>query len=144
MIKQIDDDILVAKEQYICHQCNCVSTNSAGLANLLFHKWPQANTYKDRTNPNTPGTISIHSINDNQYIVNMYAQYYPGFPNISDSSIKREKYFLDCLQSIISLKPTSIAFPHKIGCGLAGGNWERYYQMINSIDNSINIVIYKI
>jgi hypothetical protein len=35
-----------------------------------------------------------------------------------------------CLESITELKPKSIGFPWKIGCGLAGGDWKTYYSVI--------------
>jgi len=37
--------------------------------------------------------------------------------------------------------------PYKIGCGLAGGNWDKYYNILNIWANNnpnIKIVIYKL
>lgn len=143
MMIEVEADICTAQEQYICHQCNCVSNSYSGLARTIFEKWPQANTYSNRTS--TPiGTISIHNIGEDQWIVNMYAQYYPGFATVKDSASSRERYFAKCLQELKALNPTSVAFPYKIGCGLAGGNWENYYSMIqNAFDDSTKVVIYK-
>ena len=49
----------------------------------------------------------------------------------SDTRENRAKWFLECLQRLLaSLHKENIkrvVFPYKIGCGLAGGNWERDY-----------------
>lgn len=75
----VNGSILDSDAKYICHQCNCVTTNSKGLAESIFNKWPWANTYINRSNPSIVGTIDIMKNPDNnQYVVNMYAQYYPG------------------------------------------------------------------
>ena len=64
-----------------------------------------------------------------------------------DSLEDRYDYFIECLQKIAELNPISIAIPYKIGCGLAGGRWEQYYNALNKWANnnpSIQIVIYKL
>jgi hypothetical protein len=38
-------DLLDATEQFIAHQCNCISQNAGGLAFYLFKKFPYANVY---------------------------------------------------------------------------------------------------
>jgi hypothetical protein len=46
----------------------------------------------------------------------------------------------------IGLKPESVGFPYKIGCGLAGGDWKLYESEIKrwSIENSIHVKVYKL
>ena len=39
-IKVINGNLLEAQEQYIIHQCNCVSVNAKTLAKQLFDKYP--------------------------------------------------------------------------------------------------------
>lgn len=53
-------DLLQATEQYIAHQCNCVSRGARGLAKTLFAKYPHANVYQSRKSPSQPGTILVH------------------------------------------------------------------------------------
>ncbi len=142
MIYVVKGDLLEATEEAICHQCNCITTSSIGLADLIFKKWPESNTYINRTGPHKPGSISVHSINDRQYIVNFYAQIYPGGPNINDSYKARMGYFKSCLTQIKNLNVKSVAFPKNIGCGLARGSWKDYYQMIEEFDESMEDPIF--
>lgn len=147
----INGDLLEAKEQYIAHQCNCVSAGrAAGLASLLFYKYPYSDVYKTRKNHSVPGTISIHGDGLSQrYVINMYAQYYPGkFRNefSNDSNQMRQQYFKKCLEDIANIENLqSIAMPFNIGCGLAGGKWEDYSQILTDFINStpIELVLYQ-
>lgn len=147
MVKTIIGDLLEAKEQYIAHQCNCVSKGSAGLAYFLFKQFPYANIYQMRTSHSIPGTIHIAGDGiDNRYVINMFSQYYPGHYfdyYTNDNYDIRKHYFYKCLTNIANISNiNSIAFPYKIGCGIAGGDWEDYLKMINDFaDNNTNIAV---
>jgi O-acetyl-ADP-ribose deacetylase (regulator of RNase III) len=151
MLSIIDGDLLEAKEQYICHACNCISNGAAGLAYDLFKKFSYSNIYVQRKSSSEPGTISIHGDGEqNRYIINMFSQYFPGKPNNAnkkDNPKIRKNYFMSCLEHIAKIEGLqSIALPFGIGCGLAGGNWEEYYRLIEWFANSnpnINVIIYK-
>lgn len=139
----ITGSILDATEQYIAHQCNCHSRGSAGLAYALFQKFPYANDYKNRATPDVPGTIRVHGDGiDQRYVINMFAQVYPGqvWPpeNPNDTLEIRAQLFSTCLDAIATIiNLNSIAFPANIGCGLAGGNWDRYYEMLKEFANKL-------
>lgn len=65
---------------------------------------------------------------------------------VDDTKSSRAKYFqsgLDQLTSMIYLLSSGrskndifIAFPGKIGCGIAGGDWKQYLQMIREFANN--------
>jgi O-acetyl-ADP-ribose deacetylase (regulator of RNase III) len=152
MIEIISGDILFAKEKYIAHQCNCVSKNAGGVAWAIFDKYPYSNVYANRIEPSKMGTIDIRGNDiDQRYIINMFAQYMPGTPidstSIFDSANIREKSFYHCLLRIVKIPDLhSIAFPYKIGCGLAGGNWTNYLGNLNNFSEhkqNVRVVIYK-
>eukprot|EP00729_Bicosta_minor_P018779 gene18779-11104_t len=55
-----------------------------------------------------------------------------------DSAVDRERYFqqgLDAIAAIPNL--TSVAFPHLVGCGLAGGKWKSYRAMLNAFAEQV-------
>jgi len=143
-------DLLTCTADFIVQQCNCLTVNSHGLAQSIAAKFPDADTYALRRavrNKNLaiaedrgkPGTISIH-----KHVINMYAQWrpgpikspyftrYPEYKEEPESAEMRQKWFKRCLQEISLLFPQSLtlAFPFKIGCGLAGGNWTVYKKML--------------
>jgi hypothetical protein len=53
---------------------------------------------------------------------------------------------MNCVNHIEKLNPKNIAFPFKIGCGLAGGSLNTYINMINqfSLKTKIEIKLYKL
>lgn len=135
--KTIIGNLLDSNAQYIAHQCNCISTGSAGLAKAIFSKFPYSDVYTDRKEDDILGEIKIcGNGKDQRYVINMFSQYYPGickYPGGKDSSEMREKAFQKCLNKISKIKGIrSIAFPHTIGCGLAGGLWANYEKMIEN------------
>jgi hypothetical protein len=103
----------------------------------MFTNFPFANSYQ-KNSKRIPGTISVHANSQGLVqIINMYGQYYIGKPtsinnNAKDSYEKRKAYFRSCLQEMHALLDTTanIAFPQNIGCGLAGGVWDDYKNML--------------
>lgn len=143
MINIIEGDLLNAKEKYIAHQANCLTTHSAGTAKNIFERFPYANTYVIRTVPDVPGTIKILGNGiDQRYIINFFGQYYPGRPKYPDSKLDgiqaRKKYFYQCLLEISKIPDLeSIAFPYGVNCNLAGGNWETTLCQLNNFEQYV-------
>lgn len=154
MIEIVSGDLLLASEKYIAHQCNCVTQASAGAAKAIFDKFPYSNTYVNRETPDTMSTIKILGNGQNErYVINMFAQYYPGrskYPNSTKDGIAtREKAFHQCLLKIARISNLeSIAFPWRIGCNLGGGNWEHYLGNLTIFANyvermGVRVCVYK-
>ena len=141
-IQYIRGDLMdyIDKNYYIAHQCNCITNSASGLAKIIFDKIPEANIYNDGT-IREPGKVIIR-----KNIINMLAQYNAGGPNKYNTAIQREMLFKNCLKEIIKIFPQgcNIAFPAYIGCGLAGGNWKNYNQMLINFsqeNKNFNILI---
>jgi O-acetyl-ADP-ribose deacetylase (regulator of RNase III) len=143
MIEIITGDLLESKEKYIAHQCNCLTQRSAGTAKAIFDKFPHANTYAERTEPDVLSAIKIlGNGTDQRYVINMFAQYYPGKPKYPNSTkdgiLIREKFFHQCLLKIARIPNLeSIAFPWRIGCNLGGGIWEHYLGNLTNFANYV-------
>ncbi len=150
----VHGDLLESKEKYIAHQCNCITTHPLGMSKTIFQEYPHADCYTNREAFDEPGTISIAGDGSAKYrfVINMFAQYYPGPPRgLNDSSQAREKMFQQCLDKISDLfkkkeHQGNIAFPNNIGCGLAQGKWEKYHQMLKGFAKAnpkVRVFIYK-
>lgn len=143
MIEIITGDLFEATEKYLVHQCNCVTNKAAHLAFDLFEKFPYADVYSARTEPDQPGRIIIRGDGKEQrYVVAILGQYYPGRPRYPKSSLDgipaREKYFYHGLLRLSKVPDLeSVAFPWRIGCGAAGGDWEHYLEMITNFANYV-------
>ena len=148
MIEIIKGDLLKSNCKYIAHQCNCITTNSAGTALAIFTKYPYSNIYQNRyAYKDMPGTVKISGNGkDERYIINMFAQWYPGKPKPPRDSVERRLiWFEDCLKDIEKISDLdSIGFPYKIGCNLGGGKWEDYFQKLKNFSERINarVIVY--
>jgi O-acetyl-ADP-ribose deacetylase (regulator of RNase III) len=141
MLKIIKGDLLKSKDQFIAHQTNCISTGAAGLAASIFRKYPYSNIYTRRQEPSIPGTIAIDGDGiNNRFIIHIMGQNYPGSFNEFETQEMRLNWFKNCLNEISLIDNLhSIGFPYMIGCGLAGGNWNDYYNLIYDFSENLNI-----
>jgi O-acetyl-ADP-ribose deacetylase (regulator of RNase III) len=154
-IEIITGDLLDATEKYICHQTNCISTGgAAGIAQLIFEKYPYADCYSDREETSKPGTIDIRGNGiDERFIINLHGQFYPGgarFPLSSlDGLAAREKYFYHGLLRVAQIPDLeSIAFPWRVGAGIAGADWSHILGKIVNMEQflstkGVRVVIYR-
>jgi len=161
MLKFVNGDLLGSDCTYICHQCNCVTSYGKGLSSAMFSKFPYANIYSERISKNrkdsdffdnlerkeksVPGHIIVKGNGkDERFVINMLAQYYPGPSKYgNDSEEKRLRWFQDCLDEMGQLveENVSFAFPYQIGCGLAGGKWDKYLEMIQKFQKKHKILV---
>lgn len=124
---EVDGDLLTFEADYIGHQCNCTTTDVAGLAKVIFARHPDANTYRhESTVRRVVGTASIHG-----RVVNLYAQRLPGRarppkPETYADRLSWLRAALEHAHTQIGREVYSLAVPHFIGCALAGGNWDDY------------------
>lgn len=139
-MRMIQGDLLDYGETHlICHQCNCVTPRPKGLAAAIFAKYPSANTYGSKR---MPGTIDIIGP-----VVNMYAQITPSRAKTGrDSAAARLEYFASCLRQLDEHADAAakFAFPFKIGCGLAGGDWRDYFDLISEFARRREVIIVKL
>jgi O-acetyl-ADP-ribose deacetylase (regulator of RNase III) len=157
----VNGNLLDATADYIVQQCCCTALKPSGLSKAIADKWPEANPYKNRRRYKynwavaedrpQPGTIATYG-----RVVCAFAQVCQGKPGAykdplgldqNDSAANRADYFAKCLEAILDLKPASVAFPYKIGCGLAGGSWHIYEDIIKKWSDknpSIQVTLYKL
>eukprot|EP00939_MAST-03C_sp_MAST-3C-sp1_P001785 g1785.t1 len=170
-------DLLEAGEQYIVHQTNCRTNYALGLAKHIFKKWPHADCYSERKPwvkgkvYSTPGTIdvrkqrrpgSLDTSDESRGVINLFGQDMPGTiekelrgkivgkkKRAAASKEQRRLWFASAVRDIATKIPgiKSVAFPFEIGCGLAGGDWAVYYDLIRDLAarrKDVRVVIYRL
>jgi O-acetyl-ADP-ribose deacetylase (regulator of RNase III) len=123
-MKIITGDLLNLAESgefdLIVHGCNCFNNMGAGIAAQIARRYPIVQRCDNSTIPGDEsklGTIEIVSTGLGFSVVNAYTQYYPG-PDI------RYKALRECFHKLRErAQGLRVGIP-KIGCGLAGGDWE--------------------
>ena len=154
------DETILHRVDAICQQNNCVGCDGRGLAEGIAKLLPYGCPYADRrpeppankfavlADRATPGSIQVRKapaavfgVARRPDVICMFAQFEMGGPDKykrvkpmppSDGRAAREQWFGQCLREIgkLSPPPKAIAFPHEIGCGLAGGEWPNYEAML--------------
>jgi len=126
-----ESDICDTDAQVIVQQCNCITKTAQGLAKVLAERFPHADFYSQREKPSKPGTIEMRGGKGKKWICAFYSQRKPGGPTEKEHSLARVEWFKMCLARLANTKGLkSIAFPYKIGCGLAQGDWDVYHRML--------------
>ncbi len=147
MLRFVKGDLLEAKEDFICHQVNCMSAMGSGIANQIADKWPQVKTlylskcqmFDDRRL--LLGKVQSIKIDEHQYVLNIFSQYTYG----SDKNTVYTNYpALQKALYLARLPDKSYAFPYHFGCGLANGDWTTVRSLIEKIlAYDHEVVIYK-
>lgn len=137
-------DLLASDAQYLVHQCNCVATRPHALSAAIAARFPAANIYAERAPvPGKSFAIAAHrgvpgDIVVRDSVIAILGQVAPGRPGeyhaygIPDTAADRERYFAAGLAKIAALAPASLAFPARIGCDKAGGDWRAYTRMLDA------------
>ena len=136
------DSILNTELKYIAHGVNCKNRMGSGVAKVLFDKYPDVKTeyHKFCKNLSFSPLNYVQSINCNDKVVfNCFTQEnygYDGKRYVNYGAIVK------CFTNLVERGITKLAIP-KIGCGLAGGDWNIVEQLINdTVGENIEIWVY--
>lgn len=151
MVKYKKGDLLEATEDIICHGVNCVGGFGSGVAGQIAKKWPEVrNHYLARHCDDDwrLGDVQFVQIDKRKYVANCATQlaYLPrGKQHVDYGAILR------CMNEVKAFAwagdrwtmPYSIAIP-KIGCGLAGGDWEIVKKILEDVFHDYDCTVYEI
>lgn len=150
LIEEEGNIVTDSKYEIFCHQVNCQGVMGAGLAKQIRNRYPSV--YEDYMRAIKSGYLLLGTkictlTADKRICVSMFAQEdygtnkcytdYSAFQIILDG-------LADELQTLEEGRNThiNIAFPYKIGCGLAGGNWNIVRRMIEKFSERIPNDVY--
>lgn len=148
MIEEIIGDITTTDCKIIAHGVNCQGVMGSGVALALMTKWPIIKAsyldYFDEFDHGIDGEKFLGKIDDcwidrpnrknARFVINCFTQQYYG----ATSGVQYLSYdaLLSCLKSVRSIceyyNVKELAIP-KIGCGLAGGNWNIVKSIIEFV-----------
>lgn len=141
MITAKEGNLLDSGCDIICHQVNCKGVMGSGLAKQVKEKFPEVyNCYLQSCSKKAPSQLLGHVdivviCNKKPFgVANLYAQdgygtdkQYTDYKAL-ESCLNQVKLCADC-----HTESCRIGLPYKLGCGLAGGNWEIVYNIINKV-----------
>lgn len=161
MIKIVNGDLLQSNLPLIAHQTNCWGVMGAGIAKSIKNKW--IDVYIQYVNfckkleysKNLLGKCQVCTTGESPIglVANLFGEY-----SFTESVAPYENRHTDydaLRKALLNLKAycedeniTEIGIPYKLGCGLAGGDWDGVvYPMLQELfanDSSITLYIYKL
>jgi O-acetyl-ADP-ribose deacetylase (regulator of RNase III) len=147
MIKIINGNILDATENILCQQVNTCGVMGAGLAKQIINKYPSV-YWEYKQICDTPkyllGEVLYITIKPNKFIACLFGQNGYGRSSKVYTNYQALESALLKVKSFAKKQKYSIAIPYGIGCGLANGDWNIVYDIINRIFDNYNVTIYKL
>ena len=145
MIQIVEQNLFENDAEAYMHVSNCFCRMASGVAAGIRKFYPDAVEADNQTiegDKNKLGKFSIAHSKSGKYIYNLYGQYNYG----TDTRKVNYEALYTALESArndcISKNIKSIAMPFQLGCGLAGGNWNIVYTMIQEIFKDFNGEVY--
>lgn len=147
IINYIKGDIvaLFLNGNSIAHGCNCFHTMGAGVAGQLAKAYPRVleidKTSTDYGSREKLGDMSIvfKYSKGPSICFNLYTQYEPG-PNLDYGALVNCMIELNRVVGNSMLIRPVIYIP-RIGCGIAGGDWDKVSQLIDMFTPDIDLVV---
>ncbi len=132
-MKFIDKDILTVSEGIICHQVNTKGVMGAGLALAIKTKWPEAyEHYRSEYEAGrlNLGEVVLSAVDNPLWVAHLAAQESYGSGVQTDYvAFRASLRHLRLLRDNV-LRGLDIYLPYRIGCGLAGGDWDTVLAII--------------
>lgn len=138
MIEHIKGDVLTSKADVVLHQVNCKGVMGAGLALQIKKKYPHVFSEYFHLCSHTPtdstsllGKVLFVPISSSQSIANLFAQDTFASYGVSICCLTQYEKLRECLREVNNVyKGKTVALPYKLGCGLAGGDWNKVKKII--------------
>lgn len=152
IIREIKGNLLDTHLNFIAHGVNCQNKMGSGVAKALFTKYPQVKEmyhkyYEESIHlaingqEDFLGTVQPVDVDDGKIVFNLFTQEnygYDGSLYVDYNSIKETFDILTKKCNYVN----AIAIP-KIGCGLAGGDWDIVKTIINkSTGEDLDVYVY--
>lgn len=146
----IDGDILEVSVGIIAHQVNCQGAIGAGVSGVICKQYPKVyERYKfaferyvlESFRPTSCllGLVVI-PVSDTLKVANIFSQLHYGNSSKTGKVYTYMDKLIGGLKKIRKDYPDDVIYvPYKIGCGLAGGDWDEFMQKAKDIPNLIVI-----
>lgn len=118
----------------------------AGLARQLADRYPDLeNEYRKYCERygnkyiELSGTVFWYNTNKGKFIANMFSQ-----KENFDTDYLNMKIALTDIKAKARERNMNIAIPYGIGCGIANGDWNEVYKIIEKAFDDYNVTLYKL
>jgi O-acetyl-ADP-ribose deacetylase (regulator of RNase III) len=143
MLNYVIGDLLKSDCDVIAHQCNCFMAFGSGIAGQIRQQLPGAykSFIKDDRSPETKlGSYCAATTDVGSFLAvyNLYGQFTYGTNKVQTIYPALSKSLTGMMKDLDDndiLKTVKIGIPYRIGCGLAGGDWEIVEEMLHDVSD---------
>lgn len=145
MLNYKTGDLMKFTEDAFGHGCNCKKRMASGVAYAVRHTYYEM-VLADLNSLITPeerlGSIIKVKLSNEKLGYNIYSQFGYGRDKVHVDYRALENGLRAVCSDLKNNGLKTLALP-KIGCGLAGGDWDVVSKIIEKVSNSIDITIYE-
>ena len=151
MIHEINGDLLDATSGIICHQTNYHGVMGAGVARAIADKILTTEQYNAYVNycwqagrmalgnvqflGNAPGLVVANIFSQDEAKARINGKYDITDYNAMFMALQR-------VRDLAEAHNMTVRIPYKMGCGIAGGDWDRVRQIIYSIFGASTVDVF--
>ena len=134
-MKELRGDLLTVEEGIIAHQVNCKGVMGAGVARQIReHLLTTGQYYQYRRRcafygDKLLGTCYIDNVGDKKYVAHLFGENIPTGKGLDTDYDALERSIAELALTAVQ-HHLPVAVPGYLGCGLAGGDWDRVYSKI--------------
>lgn len=153
MIKEIKGDLLTSGADILCHQTNYVGVMGAGIAYaikaklLTSEQYMEYQRYCQLHGSMALGSVQFIHLSNGQYVANVFSQddFYSKRKDTITDYDALEKALIE-VDKFAHANGLTVAIPGYMGCGIAGGDWEKVRRIIRRVfkfSQTNCIIVYK-
>ena len=126
----------------ICHICNDIGAWGAGFVLALSKRWEYPEQFYRARQKYPLGQADILKVEDDLYVANMIAQHMTR-PSLDGTPPIRYESVAEALMKVNKIAKEKNATLHmpRIGCGLAGGEWQMIEKILKAVV-SVDVTVY--
>ena len=140
MIEEMKGDLLTSGADILCHQTNYVGVMGAGIAYAIKTKlltpeqYMEYQRYCQLHGAAALGSVQFIHLSNGQYVANVFSQddFYSKRKNTITDYDAMEKALIE-VDNFAHANGLTVAIPGYMGCGIAGGDWEKVRRIIRRV-----------
>lgn len=142
---RVGDLLRQGEVDIICHQTNCKGVMGAGIALQIRKEYPevfkQYKAYCDKYGSELLGKTLFVNCGDGKVVANLFGQngFGRGFCQTDYEALEKA---ISAVARVATKAKKSVGFPYKIGCDLAGGDWEIVSKIIEKYFGESEVACY--
>lgn len=145
MVKIKIGNILEAEENIIVHQVNIQGIMGGGVARQLALQYPNLEKeyleyckFYNKSFHQLKGQVFKIMLNG-KFIMNMFSQ-----EENFNTNYEAMRKGLEQIKEYAETFNLSVCMPYKIGCGIANGDWNKVYKIIEKVFSDYDVTLYRL